>query len=383
LDRSETIPDTPDAVEPREFGLKPEFIRAAWLGFVAIILLIVAAQMSISARNDDFDFWRTAGGWADRADSILVGLVPASVGMFMAHRWRLRLDVRGLHRRRFFGWQTWTWEEFREGHIRHDDEAFSFINPADYRWQRKIDLGVLKEENRDYSFAVCLRFWTPPAVEVPCTLSIKTSVTGLRGTTIDMGPIGIDVSGAGIPRSYGWDEVVLLRIVRLEENHPGFKVLRLTLPDRELELRYSREQGQVKKNWTGAGPDVVSAFLERHVSAERIEEAALEGRARTVADVDSRLEDLRNRQREFRMMTIIVAAAGLILLVCTAVDLVEFFGQHPSKSLADYSIHPQVRGFLALVCFYFAPIFLVMSIYNRRKRRRLEQQREQLAAEEF
>ncbi|MDX9972887.1 MAG: hypothetical protein RBU21_07855 [FCB group bacterium] len=382
MDKSDTIaiPDTPDAVEPREFRMTRVFVRASWMGLVATVLFVAGAVWNRSQIVDDYDFWHSPDEWQLIALIVLVTVVPVFMNLFMQYRWRLRLDAQGLHRRRLFRWQTWPWEFFRDGRIARGSTWDAFVNPDEPWWRRTIGVSMVGEEDREYVLRVCLQFWTPPPVDLPETLTLKMPSMGFNRTVITMSSTGIDVSGPGVLRSYAWGDVQRLHITRVEEKHPGFYSLKLALPDRDIDLQVTNQNGTDVRTWSGPNPEVVSAFLKARIPPARTEETILWGKPVAPKDLDSRLEELRKQYRQFLAFAAVIAVVAVAVAVLSAVEATKFFRSHPNGSFLDYALSTEALGLWAMILVYALPVFTFQWFNFRKVRRELEVERARLAA---
>jgi hypothetical protein len=57
---------------------------------------------------------------------------------------RVRVDSTGIYRRRLWGWDFWSWDEFESGLIRKKSSVGGYVNPLRPWWRRSLDLGYLE-----------------------------------------------------------------------------------------------------------------------------------------------------------------------------------------------------------------------------------------------
>jgi hypothetical protein len=385
--RDSTAASARAKVEPREFTLASDYIVLSRM-LTLIGLGIVAVRLWNRSQDvEGFDFWRTPSEWVSLTLQVTFVVVAGLIGSYAVRRWRLRVDSEGLHRRRFARWQTWTWGDFLAGRIARDATLSGlFRNPAEPWWKNSINLRVLDGKDREDVLRVCLQFWTPPPLNLPPSLSIGVrklwmDIRWYTRTTVSMGPSGIDIVGPGVARSYPWSDVQRLHIARIEERHPGFRFLRLTLPDRELELQVVRDNEVERRIWKGPKSHIVSAFLMQHVPKERTEEAVLAGQTASLVDIDARLDALR-RVRASAVDRFLVSAPVLLgILAYYCVKLAISFTHRPQE---DFFHRPGARELIAVLVYplLIAPLMAVVLRRHKREKVRLEEERRKVGGEE-
>ena len=57
---------------------------------------------------------------------------------------RVRVDSTGIYRRRLWGWEFWSWDEFESGLIRKKISVGGYVNPQWPWWRCALDLGYLE-----------------------------------------------------------------------------------------------------------------------------------------------------------------------------------------------------------------------------------------------
>ena len=119
-------------------------------------------------------------------------------------RWRLRVERRGIARRRLFVWHLYSWEEFAIGRVRDGIDQNTYEFPERYPWDRKLSIGLVAEDDRSAIKEMIRRVWVrPPESEVPAELCFRFSFR----ETAKFGPEGLSIGQRGKEVSYGWAEV--------------------------------------------------------------------------------------------------------------------------------------------------------------------------------
>src|SRR5687768_14057420 len=107
----------------REFRIAAQYRRCGWYVLFGLILLIgvaiwvrVVLGRPFQAGNDVIPI------------VFLVPIIGGSLALLVGvYRWRLRIDERGISRRRFRTWDLWSWDEFESGGIRRKGKSFVSI----------------------------------------------------------------------------------------------------------------------------------------------------------------------------------------------------------------------------------------------------------------
>jgi hypothetical protein len=88
--------------------------------------------------------------WAWKEIAIGVALYGgAAAGLLaVAFRYRLRIDARGIWRRRLVHWDLWPWEAFEAGLVRHGKLGDQLTYPAKGWYWRTISASVLSPADR-------------------------------------------------------------------------------------------------------------------------------------------------------------------------------------------------------------------------------------------
>ena len=69
-------------------------------------------------------------------------------GVVSALHWRLRVNERGVSRRRLFAWHLYPWEEFASGRVREGIDTSTYLFPTRHFWDRKLNIGLVADDDR-------------------------------------------------------------------------------------------------------------------------------------------------------------------------------------------------------------------------------------------
>jgi hypothetical protein len=74
-------------------------------------------------------------------------VVSVAIGAIGVVRWRLKVDDRGIWRRRLLGWDFWPRKAFEEGRVLEgEDASTSYIFRDKPFWARKLSVDLLAED---------------------------------------------------------------------------------------------------------------------------------------------------------------------------------------------------------------------------------------------
>jgi hypothetical protein len=253
------------------------------------------------------------GAWMASAVALLV----------LTFRFRIRIDERGVWRRRFVRWDLWPWEAFEQGRVRNGKFGDQLTFPEKSWYWRTLSASFLGEADRDAFEAVVRKYRVPPpppelsevvTLRRGLLMRVELSAEGIRA-----GPV--DHEGELIP----WSDVVRAEVVRATHDRPDFVTLTLHLPAPTKPVRLSRREGQ---NWQGPDAEVIALYLRRHLRDSRFEVTALRGPPAEAAEADRRLARLARDERQYRL---IGRFAGWILVLLAVVMLQPWDWPNPVK----------------------------------------------------
>lgn len=301
----------------QEFSIAPELRRSAlYAGFGAFLVPLVAWLIR--------DLRPSVGGSRELINTSIFLIAGAALNV-AAHRWRLRVDGRGIWRRRLFGWTLFDWASFARGNVTATDGGGTFLFP-DRRWpNRRLSIGPVAEEERDQLRAIIARHWqrpSAPSADIPKRLAIRHGFR--RRARFD--PEALTFEARGEATRYLWRQVKELRIHRRSREDFDFTTLELEFPDRTLKLRVSHEHMQPIPSWRGEpgepqpGPELVEAAIRRHVPADRVVIVSSRGEPESLREWQILRDGLARKEREakhFRWFIIggyVVCLAALLSL---------------------------------------------------------------------
>ena len=192
-----------------------------------------------------------------------IGVIATGVAAVL--RWRLRVDDRGIWRRRLIGWDLWPWEAFEEGRVvEGEDASSSYICREKPFWARKLSLGLLEEDVQEKLVRIIQCFFArPPGPPLPADLHIRFA---FRKEAL-IAREGLLIRSRGEETRYAWREVQVLRIRRRYRTRNDFSSLEMVLPDQTITFQVSHPNGQAARSWTGRARIAVT---DSHRSSRRV-----------------------------------------------------------------------------------------------------------------
>ncbi|HZU37231.1 MAG TPA: hypothetical protein VFA18_15015, partial [Gemmataceae bacterium] len=277
---------------PLFFRFAPEYRRCGMYLFVGYLLfagiLIGLEQVGLTQR-----------GWGPIILVLAILALPMLGGALCLYRQRLRVDERGVWRRRFFRWDLWPWEAFAAGQVRQGTYKDRFILPSKPWWNRSLCLEFLSDHEREHLVNRIRDVWMPPPLPVlPAELTIRWGLRRwacLSDTGIKVGR-GKRAPGCFFP----WTTVLRVRLTRLEHGRRDFRAVEILLPGVARPILLRLHEG--RPLWTGADAETLGAFLERTVPPDHLLLTAMAGPPRTLAEADWRLLDVNRMEREAKQM---------------------------------------------------------------------------------
>jgi hypothetical protein len=293
-----------EAIEfPIFFHLAPEYRRC---GIILVFGYALLAAACIGSQLTDF-----GSGW-DWVLRVILLFSPMLLGALFCYRLKLRIDERGLWRRRFIIWDLWSWESFSGGLIKHGTRLNSFIFPSKFWMNRNLSLEHLSAGDRKQLLGIIKSVWVlPELTSLPDRLSIRWGIRSWARLQNDGIKIGKGKRDVG--RFYPWSDLPLVRITRLEHTRRDFKELEVTFPDtvRPMLLRFH----DGRPLWEGAEAEIIAAFLERVVPSCKLLITATNDLPQTQAEADWRTNGLDSFDRETRSAYWFAGAFLLLLAI--------------------------------------------------------------------
>ncbi len=299
------------------FSLKSELRRAAPWGILGLVLIVIVTAGLYAA------------GLAPPRHGPLLTLLVAVLlaAIFLAQYLlpRVRVDDERISRRILWWWDLWPWEAFEAGEVQRGAGKCNFRLSTEPFWCRELNLELLEDDDAEVLLSLILRVWTPPPVpDCPEELILKLTWQGrptvvLTAEGVCLRPrgkrssdvsrevaIGSSAAGEFIP----WSDVQCVRIWRLQPDRDDFRELLIRWDGGEVKLR-RRRNGEDTQNWTGPTAELISAWLLRQQAIPMLEDYALLGEPRTLAELDAREEREAPREKDLRHMRWIVYAMWL------------------------------------------------------------------------
>lgn len=335
--------DTPHEVV--EAPLAPELRRAAWY----VLLLFTAGALICS-------HYPSGDPAFDKDTRMFLGIFQgaAVILVFFAMWWRVRVDAVGVHVR-LLAWQFWPWTLFEEGHA-HKAHSLSFEFRKEPWYRRTVRFGVARGPANEEAYEICLKHWKMPAADV---LPEQVKITTLLLERLILDNEGIERRWLGMWRQ-PWAAVEKVVFYRHGHELDKFRSLLIFVGKRRISLNYDERNGSP---FWGERPERIAAFIERHVSSERII-VRTDGEPLSVKEVDERLLRLRKERREWSIVSFITIPAMIWLFV-------HIVGETRLSSIASDPF--RLIAFLMLVMLYgVAPSAALFLMFRRFRREEQE-----------
>jgi len=300
--------------QPLVVPLGPEYRRCAVYLLFAIALIAWNARWVNELRPPEKQLDLRFG---------LGVLAALALGAVCILRWRLRVDGRGIARRRLVVWHLYLWEEFISGRVREGIELNTYEFPERYPWDRKLGIGMVAEDDRsaikEMIRCVLVR---PPEPDAPADLCFRFSFR----KTARFGREGLAIGPRGKEVFYRWSEVRAVRIRRFERDRRDFSSLELELPERTVTLRVINQHGRANRSWFGFSgepapdPATITAALQQYVPRDRILVTSLSEPPLSMSEWEDRLKILEQRGKELAVLKRIFWGGGAIVLIACLWD---------------------------------------------------------------
>lgn len=302
----------------REFRMAARYRRIGWYVLFGLILLIgVAAWVRLFVIGLPFQAGQKAAfiAWS----AMFLGAAMALLCFLF--RWRLRIDERGISRRRFLSWDLWKWDEFEAGMIRRKGKTFVSIPRP--RWKDTLTFEFLEEADQNCLLRICRAFYNAPADEchvgeLPEELTLRWRICVLvhlreEGLHIEDGR---GFLGWGVIRE-PWENMKAVRLCRFDQWSSEILSVEFEFAQRKLTIDGFvvpvAPLAAFDRRLRGAFHPVVEHFLRVHVPEEKLKHFALHGPPRTIAERDRRIDTAKTRLVTIRWINRTVPA-GLLAL---------------------------------------------------------------------
>lgn len=303
----------------REFPMRAEYRRCAWYavlgmgGSLALVYLLRINGLLPNAKANLDWFDRVFGAAA------ILGFSGGLLLLLLAtYRWRLRIDEMGVARRRLWGWDLWSWEEFREGRITF--QQGSFVSKSRPFWRNWLDLRLLAGEDAAFVGEACKHFFRAESAQAASLeeqelllIYQMTKSATLRKTGV-AAKIGLRI------RWFDWSEFQQIRLWRYDHWTHRLRKVELIGPDRTLLIEgVQRTRGASGKNYKPPAPlvipPIVDQFFLTHAPPEKVVIWSLADAPSSQEECDWRRNHALKMLRIFTWLQRIVPAVMLSLSI--------------------------------------------------------------------
>lgn len=289
----------PDGFPVREYRMAGGLRRAPLWGLLAIGLITIEAL------------------YFDIEDFVPLAIVCGIIALvcltlyWLARRYCVRIDDRGVAIRWIRRWREWPWELFREGLMRRVESGITFVPVNDKAVAEgkpsglRLELWFLDRSDADEALSRIERQWVPPAPPtVPEPLAFRHGIV-VPWRRMVMDRHGIEFAGEKTP----WRAVQRVELQRLTHDHADFVTLTIHLPKRRLRF-YNRQS--VDQNFMGVKPEVLAEAV-RMWAGEGVILVAEDGAPRTEAEWECRCKELERAIASNRRGNRVLAVVSLLL----------------------------------------------------------------------
>lgn len=315
--------------ETRYYRMDDEFRRAAaWAVGAGVVLPWIALAVDWwqgFPRGQDRLVFLIGVGWAVAA-WLSQALVPV-----------VRVDSHGIAYRTFWIWRLWEWEVFSTPlRVLPVSGGPGYFQKSRWPGANTLSLGLLPDSDIDEIDSIIRSVLHSPDERPPESLSVR-----LPWLTLELSAAGLRYRQNRTVGECAWIDVRRVEIWRSAHGRRNFRELTIELADRKMHVRGI--EGYEKRV-------ALSEFLIHHMEADRVQEFALSGPARSTAEIDARIERLRKQTDELSRGD-------------------RFAGRLVMATVVGGFLFTRSLKFLVMVAL-FCPLFLVVYIFLRHEWRK-------------
>jgi hypothetical protein len=349
---------------PRVIRMDPQLRRSA--GYVAAAIVLFVPLMTA--------VWTITPPRADANPLVaaivlgvffgLLALLPAVV-----FRWRLRIDQRGIARRRLFRFVLWPWEAFADGRIQRGAIPMSYVWKEQPLGGRVLGFDYVTQDDRDLlrrrcEAALAARSTIDAGQDGAETLRVSTPLSSQDSVirwpaTLEFSASGMSLTRRGKHQQFDWHDVREVRIIRQRRDRYDFLRLEIDVGDERLRLLED-----ARARWSGGDGAVLERILRKHLPSEKVLDISLTGRPSSQREFEFRLIQFEKSSRERAVLEWVTFGVCL----ATSLLLLYLLGQCLHRSLGQAATLNQilVESLAMTICGDFVlllPLSLVLFAY--------------------
>jgi len=263
-----------------------EYQRAARLAIIgSVLILIVGGYVGIVILD------------RNRVVMMFLGLFLLLFDIQMLRQFFpiVRVDQKGLWRRRFWGWDLWPWEAFASERIYRGSSRTNFVSLDRPFWRNRLNLELLDKSEAETLISRIVEHWKP----LNQNLAIENAIIDYSWPwrlRIEFDPRGIQVLDRSGTRAYRWDELEQIEIWTFSLDHDGFLSIEMRFSDRVILVpRLKQQRYFAHQYWSGSRSDEIAGIVRRFVEKERLQIWTLDGPARNQLEFDARIARFKNK----------------------------------------------------------------------------------------
>jgi hypothetical protein len=337
-------------VDEETLRLAPEYRRC---GLYVLVGTLVVASVGVGLQRAGLGLKPFDGVQVCVLAMLLLAEIAFCVFLF---RWRLRVDGKGIWRRRLHRWECWSWEEFADGRIRRKSRG-CYERATSPWWNRQLILEFMGKDHRNQLDRICcgLCRLLPKSI-APSTLPSEVSIRwDLPWHWLNLNAEGIVCRTPTAEPVVPWPAVQEVRIGRRDRQAERFTELEIQMPKRCVQIR-----------GTCRGDELAERMLLHYVPSDRVLVYEVYGEPASVREAEFRIAKWKAKLKPTRVLHWINVLVMIPLCIAAALDKAAGLGG--LWRLPGLALGWQILGSILFVLTFGVPPFLIwlMNAHFRR-----------------